>query len=316
MTSANQTHAPVLLVVLAYATVYIVWGSTYFFIQKAVHHIPPFSLGALRFLIAGAIMLIWCIIKKEKVFETKYIKPAVITGLFLLFLGNGIVIWVEQTMPSAMVAIMVSSAPVWFVLLDKPRWKENFSNSSTIMGLIAGFSGVVLLFRDQIVASFEAGTRPDWAGLILLTIAGMSWSGGSLYSKYKSSGAPAIVNTTWQMIAAGIAFIPGSFLNNEFEGINWTTIPADAWLSLVYLILMGSIAAFSAYVWLLQVRPATQVSTYAYVNPVIAVLLGVFFANERVSGLQVLGLVIILGSVLLINLARYRKNKRTMKSVS
>jgi drug/metabolite transporter (DMT)-like permease len=147
--------------------------------------------------------------------------------------------------------------------------------------------------------------------MILLIIGAMAWSAGSLYSKYYNTKGSAQVNTAWQMLIAGLVFLPSSFLNHEVQGLQWHNIPAHSWYALLYLIVFGSIAAFSAYVWLLQVRPATQVSTYAYVNPVIAVVLGVLFAGEHISLLQISGLVIILSSVLLINLSKYRKEKQT-----
>lgn len=310
MSATKQPHAPALLVMLAFTTVYIVWGSTYFFIQQAVHHIPPFLMGSIRFLTAGILMLGWSIFRRERVFVWRHIFTASITGLLLLFIGNGLVIWVEQFLPSAMVAIMVSSAPVWFVLLDRPKWQENIKSKSTITGLVSGFAGVILLFWDQVRDSFQSSADDNkLLNLFLLLIASVAWSGGSLYSKYNSQAGSAMSNTSWQMIAAGIAFIPGCITTGELKNMKWETVPAEGWLALIYLILMGSIAAFSAYVWLLQVRPATQVSTYAYVNPVIAVLLGVFFANETISWLQVIGLVVILGSVLLINLNNYRKKR-------
>ena len=139
----KNTAPSVLLVALAFATVYLVWGSTYFFIQRALTGFKPFVLGSLRFTVAGVLLMAWCIIRKEKIFLKTAIKAAAIMGLMLLFVANGIVIWVEQFMPSAMVAIMVSAAPIWFVLLDKPKWRENFSSRSTVIGLIIGFCGVV-----------------------------------------------------------------------------------------------------------------------------------------------------------------------------
>jgi drug/metabolite transporter (DMT)-like permease len=304
---AKRSASPA-MVVIAFATVYLVWGSTYFFIQKAIEHIPPFVLGAIRFIIAGGLLLGWCAIKGEKIFNWQQIKPAIIGGLLMLFIGNGAVIWAEQTLPSSLVAVLVSSAPIWFVVLDKPKWKENFTSRSTILGLIVGFIGVILLFSEQTTKALGTGNGYQVIGLIILIIGAMSWAGGSLYSKYKSSGS-ATTNTAWQMLAAGFAFVPGSFLNNEWSNFHPETVSAGSWFSVFYLITMGSLAAFSAYVWLLQVRPATQVSTYAYVNPVVAVLMGVLFAGEHMSMIQIVGLAIILGSVLLINLAKYRKEK-------
>ena len=305
----KNTAPSVLLVALAFATVYLVWGSTYFFIQRALTGFKPFVLGSLRFTTAGLLLMARCIIRKEKIFSKPAIKTAAVMGLMLLFVANGIVIWVEQFMPSAMVAIMVSAAPIWFVVLDKPKWQENFTSRSTVIGLIIGFCGVVLLFGEQILGSISGLSGRMILGLVLLTIGSLSWTGGSLYSKSRPSGASAMVGTAWQMIFAGLAFMPGIFFNHEWPATHWAEIPTQAWLSILYLILMGSIAAYSAYVWLLQVRPATQVSTYAYVNPVIAVILGVLFAHENISWMQIAGLFVILGSVLLINLSKYRKGQ-------
>ena len=299
------------MVVLAFATVYIVWGSTYFFIQRALEGFPPFFLGAFRFIIAGLLMLGWSLIQGEEVFSWKVMKPAIVTGLLLLFVANGVIIWVEQFLPSAMVAIMVSSAPLWFVLLDKPKWSENLSNKSTIVGLVIGFAGVILLFYEKIMATMSSlNSSRDLFAMVLVVFSSMAWAGGSLYSKYNSVSNSATVNSTWQMLAAGIAFIPGTFISGEWATIDISAIPMNAWLATTYLILIGSIAGFSAYVWLLKVQPATKVSTYAYVNPVVAVLLGIFFAHESITPLQISGLIVILGSVLLINLHKYRKPKQ------
>ena len=305
----KQQSASTINVVLAFAIVYVVWGSTYFFIQKAVHSFPPFMLGAIRFMAAAGIMLVWCILKKEKVFTLKQIKHAVVGGFLLLFIGNGAVIWVEQFMPSAVVAIMVSSSPLWFVLLDKPKWSENLKSRSTIAGLLFGFVGICLLFYRSLIALFDGNSSVETGGMLIVTLAAASWAGGSLYSKYYSTGSSAIVNSTWQMLAAATAFSIGSLINNEPANFVLASVTTEAWLSLVYLVIFGSIAGFSAYVWLLSVRPATQVSTYAYVNPVVAVLLGVLFANEHVSSLQIAGLAVILISVMMINLAKYRKQR-------
>jgi len=305
----NKSASPV-LVIIAFATVYIVWGSTYFFIQMAIHGIPPLLLGAMRFITAGMLMMIWCIIKGEKIFIRNSIITSAIVGILLLCGGNGAVIWVEQKLPSAMVAILVSAAPIWFVLLDKQNWGANFRSRSTVAGLIIGFAGVILLFGEQLDGMFAGGSvGSKLPGMLLLIFGSIAWSSGSLYSKHHPSEGSAAVNVAWQMIIAGVLFLPGSLLNHEFDHFQLSQVPVKAWLALSYLIVFGSIAAFSAYVWLLQVRPSTQVSTYAYVNPVIAVILGMLFAHEHVSVLQITGLVTILGSVLLINLSKYRSEK-------
>ena len=142
-------------------------------------------------------------------------------------------------------------------------------------------------------------------GLLLLLLSSMAWTAGSLFSKKRGSTGPARVNTAWQMIIAGLAFVPASFFNHEYQDFHFGAVPAQAWMALAYLVVFGSIGAFSAYVWLLSVKPATVVSTHSYVNPVIAVLLGVLFAHESISAMQFFGLFVILFSLLLVNFNKY-----------
>ncbi len=312
----SQKTASKLLIIIAFATVYIVWGSTYFFIGMAEQGgFAPFLLGAVRFILAGVLLIIWSAIRGEKIFVWKNIFHASISGVLLLFVATGIVIWTEQTLPSAMVAILVSSSPIWFVLIDKSHWAINFKSRSTILGLIIGFGGVIVLFSEQIGDIFSKNSGESKLPWMLLLVFGtIAWSCGSLYSKYKLTSGAAQVNTSWQMIAAGFAFIPGVFLHHELNNFKIENIHTNSWIALWYLVLFGSLAAFSAYVWLLQVCTATQVSTYAYVNPVIAVILGILFAHEHISIVQITGLFIILGSVLLINLAKYHQQQQNKKT--
>ncbi|WP_153799877.1 EamA family transporter [Foetidibacter luteolus] len=315
MLTTERKSASQAMVIIAFATVYLVWGSTYFFIQKAVAHIPAFILGALRFITAGIILMAWCAFKGEKLWDVQMIKHAAISSFLLLFIGNGAVIWAEETLPSSLVAVLVSAAPIWFVVLDKPKWQENFTSRKTLLGLAVGFVGVILLFKERVSAALSTpGNAYQIIGLLVLVMGSMSWAGGSLYSRYKSTGS-ATVNTAWQMMAAGIAFIPSSFISNDWSGFKWEAVTLESWLSVAYLVTMGSLAGYSAYVWLLQVRPATQVSTYAYVNPVVAVLLGVFIAGEHMSPLQIAGLAVILTSVLLINMAKHSKEKQQKEAI-
>ncbi|MEZ2337714.1 EamA family transporter [Mucilaginibacter sp. RCC_168] len=308
MKTATSNKPSTLLVVIAFAIVYVVWGSTYFFIQMAVHGFPPMLMGAVRFFTAGVLLLAWCRLKGDKLWIKRDIITSAISGLLMLFVGTGIVFWAERTLPSAMVAILVSANPIWFVILDKVNWKVNFKSRTTIAGLVLGFAGVILLFGEAISKSLSGAiSKEQLTGLILLLAGPIAWSAGSLVSKKRGSDASARVNTSWQMIISGLAFIPASLFNHEFSAFHLASVPLQSWLAIVYLIFFGSIAAFSAYVWLLKVRPATEVSTHSYVNPVIAVLLGTLFAHENISGLQIFGLIVILISVLLVNMAKYGK---------
>lgn len=295
-----------MMVVIAFAIVYIVWGSTYFFIRLSVAHIPPMLVGMLRFLLSGVLMLLWCAFSGERIFSWTVMRPAIVSGLLLLGFGNGALIWSEQYIPSSLAAILLAAGPIWFVLLDRGKWSENFSSKSTIIGLVVGFIGVLLLFVEQLKGGLASSGHMEMVALVVLVLGSISWASGSLYSKYKSASGSNAVNAGWQMFAAGAAFIPASFISGEWRQFYPAAVPTSSWMGIVYLVTMGSLVGYSAFVWLLSVRPATQVSTHAYVNPVVAVLLGVFFANESMSSLQLMGLAVILLSVLLINLAKYR----------
>lgn len=304
----NQKSVSPVMVIVAFATVYLVWGSTYFFISLGVEHIPPYLMAGLRFLVAGLLLLGWCAIKKMPLINISQIKAAAVSGLLMLFISNGTVGLIEKTLPSSLVAIFLSATPISFVILDKPLWKSNFSSASILSGLAVGLIGVILLFIERLQSVSLEGSSTELLCMAGLIFTSLSWAGGSLYSKYYSSG-PVMVSTAWQMLAAAVACLVFSTCMQETKHFQIEAVPLKSWLALGYLIIFGSLAGFSAYVWLLQVRTATQVSTHAFVNPVVAVILGVFFANDKMTFLQFVGLLVILLSLLLINLNKYRKPK-------
>jgi drug/metabolite transporter (DMT)-like permease len=289
------------MVLLAFATVYLVWGSTYFFIQVAVQHMAPMILGAFRFLAAGVLMLIYCLVRGEGFGDRRLVGRATLTGILMLGFGTGGVIWAEKWLPSSLVAILISTAPFWFVLLDAPHWRKNLTSRSVLLGLLFGFIGVLFMFGEKLFDAFRLNGNPhELLGLGILMFGTMSWAGGSLYSKYRGSGS-ANLNSAWQMLIAGVVFLAGSVILGDWKTFSWSAVPSSAWWSVIYLIVFGSLAAYSAYVWLLRVRPVAQVSTYAYVNPVVAVLLGISFGGETLTIYQVAGLVIIIVCVMAIN---------------
>ncbi|MET0299386.1 MAG: EamA family transporter, partial [Flavitalea sp.] len=208
MNTQTKTAPSTLMVVLAFAVVYIVWGSTYFFIRVAIEDIPPFIMAALRFVIAAALMFAWCAYRKEKLFNAVHVKHAAISGLLMLFIGNGAVVWSEQFLPSSLVAILVSAGPIWFVMLDKANWSVNLKSKNIVFGLLIGFIGVIVLFSENVMhAISDTGSIWQVIATISLVIGSISWAGGSLYSKYKASGGSIAVNTAWQMITAGLVFL-------------------------------------------------------------------------------------------------------------
>jgi drug/metabolite transporter (DMT)-like permease len=299
------------MVVIAFGIVYIVWGSTYFFIKVAIQGIPPMIMAGMRFFLAGLLLMTWCIIKGEKLFNRRDISRAVIGGLLLLFIGNGAVVLSEKFLSSSLVAVIASTSPIWVVILDRRNRKTNFSDKKTITGLIVGFVGVVLLFSESAMQALStSGNGWQIASLGILIVGAAAWGGGSLYAKYYSTGESQSVNASWQMLSAGIVFIPASMISGEWKNFHWQGVSTNSWLALLYLVIFGSLIAYSAYTWLLKVRPAVQVSTHGYVNPVVAVLLGTMFANEKMTVMQLSGLAVILISVLLLNLAKYGSKQK------
>ena len=309
MQDIQSKNAPLFKVVIAFAIVYIVWGSTYFFVQAALKDFPPFILGFFRFFTAGILLLVWCKIKGYKLVNRSQLKNDFVVGNLLLFIGNGSIIWAETILPSSFVAVLVSAAPLWFVLFDKRNLSTNFSNKFIMTGIFAGFAGVILLFSEKIFYnSFPSSETIQIIALIVVTAGNISWSVGALYSKYNSKGNTSVA-AAWQMIFAALTFFIVSCFTKEVFHFNLHQVHFRAWMSVIYLIIMGSLAGYSAYIWLLQVRPATHVSTNSYVNPVVAVLLGVFWGGETIDGLQIGGLAIILLSVFIINFDKYKKKQ-------
>ena len=289
-------------VIIAYFLIYVVWGSTYYFIGVALKGFPPFLLGAIRFTIAGLMLLGWCIFRGETVFNKNLLKKSAITGIVLLFIDMAVVMLAQQYLSSSLVAIIASSTAIWIMALDAPMWKKNFRNPATMAGIVAGFLGVLMLYVEQLDTT-DVMTENSEYGVLILVFGCISWALGTLYAKYRSSAAEdvnAFAGSAWQMLFASAMFWLCSCFTGDIH-TDLSQVPASAWLSLAYLILFGSILAYSAYVWLLKVRPATEVATHAYVNPLIAVFFGKTFGKEHISFIQILGLLIILFSVMLVN---------------
>jgi len=295
-----------LTVLLAFAAIYIVWGSTYLAIWIGLNDIPPFLMSGLRFLVAGFILHIWCWCKGETFRGTQVITRNTISGILMLVGGTVSVAWAEQYLSSSLAATIVTILPFWFVLLDRPHWNFYFSHKAIIAGLILGFAGVILLLRYGGNKSSSAlGHSNQWLGVVVLLFGGIAWTVGSLYSKYKPAKSSLLANASVQLLASGFFCLLVSWLFGEWNHFAPQKIASSSWLALLYLIVMGSIVTYLSYLYLLKKRSPAQVSSYVYINPVIALLLGSFIANESITTLKIISLVIILGGVLLVNLPRY-----------
>lgn len=299
-------------ILFAYFLIYVVWGSTYFFIGVALKGFPPFLLGALRFSMAGLILLSICFIRGENILKKSLIKKSAISGIVLLFIDMAVVMLAMQYVSSSLVAIISASVAIWIMALDVPLWKTNFRSPAIITGIIIGFLGVMMLYVEQLQTDVTSENRAY--GVLILMFGCLSWALGTLYAKYRSSreeDVNAFAGSAWQMLFAAAMFWIFTLVCNDPAKTDFAAVPASAWYSLIYLVILGSLMAYSAYVWLLKVRPATEVATHAYVNPFIAVFFGMFFGHEEVTWIQITGLIIILLSVTLVG-----RKKKTVKNNS
>ncbi|MDR1380344.1 MAG: EamA family transporter [Tannerella sp.] len=300
-TDSRQAGVKRISILFAYFLIYIVWGSTYYFIGVALGGFPPFLLGAVRFTVAGMLLLAWCRFRGEQVFNSNLIRKSAVSGIVLLFIDMAVVMLAQQYLSSSLVAIIAASTAIWIMALDAPMWKKNFRSAATVTGVIVGFLGVAMLYVEQL--NTDTVNEHGEYGVLILIFGCISWALGTLYAKYRSSGAEAVnafAGSAWQMLFASAAFWICSFAAGDVHKTDIPAIPSSAWLSLAYLIVFGSLMAYSAYVWLLKVRPATEVGTHAYVNPPVAVVIGTTLGSEHVSWIQIAGLAIILVSVMMI----------------
>lgn len=299
------------LIIAAFAALYIIWGSTYLGIKYAIETIPPFFMVGIRFLIAGFLLLIWCIIKREAMPSLKSIAIISFAGILMLFIGNAAVVWSEQYLPSGLVAIIVATLPLWFVILDKRQWRFHFSNKLIIVGLLIGFGGVMMLFAGKGSIGIT-GSKMKIISFFVLIVGSIGWAIGSLYSKYKKTDGSTIVKVAIQMLAAGIVGIIAAFINSEHKEFTLSQVSQTSVLALIYLITLGSMVAYIAYIWLLSIRPPSLVGTYAYVNPVVAVFLGWLMVGEVISTQQIIALSIILAGVILVNFSKEKQPQKPL----
>jgi drug/metabolite transporter (DMT)-like permease len=296
------------LILIAFASTYIVWGTTYIAIVIGLETLPPFIMASIRFLVAGAVLLIIALSRGENIWMAGMYKNMLL-GIVILTGGQGLLFWAEQYIPSGYAAILVSTLPLWYVLLDRKHWNSYFKNKLILSGLILGFAGILLLFKKYIGAS--TGTSAlQLLGLLAVLGACICWAAGTLYYKNQVTKGSMFLNLGWQLMGGFLSSLLVGFLSGEFTGFSFANVSMHSWLATLYLAVAGSLVAFIAFNWLMTVRPAAIVGTYAYVNPVIAVLLGWLMANESITVLQIAGMFIILFSAFLVNSPKYLVNKK------
>lgn len=289
-------------------SVYIIWGSTYLAIRFAIETIPPFLMAGTRFLIAGGILyLIRRFMGDQAPLRNEW-RSAILIGTFLLVGGNGGVVWAQQYVLSGMTALLIGSAPLWMVLIDLLHPSGHRPNRWAVFGLLLGFIGISLLIgQDQL---FHRGANIDLIGAFVLMGASLSWAIGSLYSRQASLPSSPLLWTAMEMLAGGAGLFLLGILTGELPKINLSGISFQSFAGFIYLILFGSWIGLTSYTWLLRNAPTPLVSTYAYVNPVVAVLLGHLIAGEPVTIYTVIAAAIIIGSVALISISQQILSKR------
>jgi drug/metabolite transporter (DMT)-like permease len=293
---------------IALVALYIVWGSTYLAIRFSVETIPPFLHAALRFLISGAILFVWRRMAGDPAPTLSNWKATAIVGAALLLGGNGLVAWAEQSVPSGIAALMISTSPFWLVLFESLRAGGSKPTWRSIVGLIIGFGGVFILIGPAEIIGGEGSF--DTFGIILLLLAPFFWSLGSIYARGADMPKSTLLSTGMQMLAGAVALFIVSLAKGELNGFSLGLVSMRSWLGLAYLITFGSLVGFVSYGWLLHNAPLSLMSTYAYVNPVVAVFLGNLLADEPLNARILIASAIIIGSVIFINSARQVKVKR------
>lgn len=292
-------HAPRSQILIAFAAVYIIWGSTYLAIRIAIETLPPLLMVGSRFFIAGVILYAWARARGAAAPTAVHWRSTTVIGVLLLVLGTGVVVWAEERVASGIAALLVSVVPLWIVLLQWIRPGGKRPNAWVIGGVVLGLAGLWMLISPGAGAEH----RNLYVEGVLL-IAALSWAIGSLYSKRAPLPKSKFLGTAMEMIAAGVVLLSAGLLSGEGGHLATGAASAQSWLALLFLIIFGSIIAFTAYVWLLATVSPTLVSTYAFVNPVVAVLLGWAVLSEPLSVRMLVAAAIIVGAVALITIGR------------
>ncbi|MBN1811752.1 MAG: drug/metabolite exporter YedA [Anaerolineae bacterium] len=292
-----------LRVLAAFAAIYLIWGSTYLGIRIAIETLPPLLTAGLRFIVAGPLLYAWA--RRNGAPRPSGIqwRAAAIVGGLLLLGGNGLVTWAEQRVSSGLAALLVATVPLWMVLLDWLFLRGGRPAGQVFLGLVLGLAGIVLLIGPTDLLGEH---RVDLVGVAMMLLAALSWAIGSLYARRAPLPDAPLLGTGMEMIAGGVLLLLASGAKGEWAQVDFARVSLRSWLALAYLTLLGSIVAFTAYTWLLRVSTPARVATYAYVNPVVAVVLGWAVVGEVLTGHMLLAAVVIVLAVVVITTGRAR----------
>ena len=295
---------PLRAYVLAFATIYLVWGSTYLAMRVGVETMPPFAMAALRFITAGSLFLAFLRLRGHVWPTSRQWRDAFVSGFFLLLGGNGLVTWAEQTIPSSIAALLIGSGPA-FIVLTEWAWPGGRRPSPvTLAAMLLGFAGVAWL-----AAPWEQSgpSRLDPAGVAAILTACFSWGIGTIYTRHVREPAAPFTAAAAQMLAGGLLLALAAWLHGDLAAWSFDAISARSWAALAYLVFVGALAGYTAFVWLVKHSTPARTATYAYVNPVVAVFLGWLLLDEPVTTRTLAASAIIIGAVAMITLHRNRR---------
>jgi drug/metabolite transporter (DMT)-like permease len=288
-------------IIAAFASVYTIWGSTYLAIRYADETIPPFLMAGVRFLISGTLLYVWARYRGARRPTRIHWRNATIAGGLLLLGGNGAVVWAEQFVPSGLTALIVSILPFWLVIIEWVRPPRKTPGAAVIIGLIVGFIGIIVL-----VGPGNLGGRGDisYTGALVLILGSLSWALGSFFSRDAALPDSGLLTTGMEMLGGGVLLSIAAAATGELRSFHVAEVSRASALGLLYLITFGSLIGFTSYIWLLDKVSPARLGTYAYVNPVVAVLLGWAVAGEKLSFRTGVAAAIVICAVALITTAR------------
>jgi len=293
-------------VLLAFAIIYVVWGSTFLAIRVGVREVPPFLLAGLRFLIAGIVLYAWMRAKGTQSPALREWGAVLLLAVLIFVFDYGLLFWAERRVPSGIAAVMMATIPVFMAISEILILRTQRLSARLAIGLLVGTGGVTVLVSRRL----GFGEVPiDTAGACALIVAAISWSLASALTRRLPLPAAKTMSSGAQMLSGGVLLMLTAALLGEFRGFHVDTVSRGAWLALAYLIVLGSIVAFTAYVWLLHYESPTRVGTYAYVNPVVAVLVGYFLGGEALGPRMIVGTVLVLVSVAVITTTPAKKSE-------
>jgi len=292
-------------VIFCFLAIYVIWGSTYLAIRYAVETIPPLYTAGLRHLTAGSILLAWCLVKRLRPTWAQ-IRASIVIGVFFFLLGHGSLHWAEQKVPSGLASLLIASEPIWVFLLSAAAAKQWHWNALLLTGSLLGLGGVGLLMGRSALTSVPG----MFVSSLAVVISALSWSIGVVYSRRSHLSGNPLLLSALSLLAGSVQLLLVGTIAGEYRGFSLSSVSMRSWLSLGYLIVFGSVVAFTAYNWLMEHYSPTLVATHTFINPIVAVLLGWLMAGEAVTFNVLLSAAMVVSAVILVDRGMARLPQR------